>query len=119
MIQIFGTSKCKVTRAAQRFFADRGIKVQAVDLRDKGLSKGELDSVARAVGGVRALYDSTSPRVKERGLQHSAPDDARILQLLLDDPLLLKTPIVRDGAKATVGQDEKTWRAFADADKRA
>lgn len=117
MIQIFGTVKCKTTRAAQRFFADRKIKVQMVDLREKGLSKGELASVARAVGGVRALYDEGSARVKERGLAHAAPSDARMTELLLDDPLLLRTPIVRDGTKAAVGAAEAVWKSFADAAK--
>ncbi len=115
MIQIFGTAKCKVTRAAQRFFADRRVKVQVVDVREKGLSRGELTSVARAVGGVRALYDAASPRVKERGLQHLGPDEERLLELLLEDPALLRTPIVRDGRRAAVGPAEATWKAFAEA----
>lgn len=119
MIQIFGTAKCKATRAAQRFFADRRVKVQVIELREKGLSKGELDRVARAVGGVRALYDADSPRVKERGLQHAAPSDARLTELLLEDPLLLRTPIVRDGARAAVGPAEATWKTFADAARPA
>jgi arsenate reductase len=117
VIQIFGTSKCKTTRAAARFFADRGIKVQVVDLRDKGLSRGELGSVARAVGGVRALYDAEGARARDRGLQHLGADDARITELLLEDPLLLRTPIVRDGTKAAVGPAEATWKVFADAAK--
>lgn len=117
MIQIFGTPKCKATRAAQRFFADRKIKVQSIDLREKGMSKGEIGSVARAVGGVRALYDAEGVRVKERGLQHSAPSDARIAELLLEDPSLLRTPIVRDGTKAAVGEAEAVWKAFAEAAK--
>ena len=109
--------RCKTTRAAQRFFADRRIKVQLVDLRDKGLSKGELAAVARAAGGVRALYDAEGARVKERGLQHLGPDEARLAELLLEDPLLLRTPIVRDGAKAAVGDVEPMWKAFAEAAK--
>ncbi|MDI3291573.1 arsenate reductase family protein [Polyangium sp. 15x6] len=117
MIQIFGTTKCKATRAAQRFFAERGIKVQSVDLREKGLSKGELASVARAVGGMRALYDAESPRVKERGLQYSAPTEARLAELLLEDPQLLRTPIVRSGARAAVGAAEPAWKELADAEK--
>jgi arsenate reductase len=117
VIQIFGTAKCKTTRAAQRFFADRRIKVQVVELREKGLSKGELGSVARAVGGVRALYDAASPRVKERGLQHLDPSEARLAELLLEDPMLLRTPIVRDGARAAVGLAEATWKVFAEAAK--
>ncbi len=86
-----------------------------VELREKGLSKGELASVARAVGGIRALYDDASPRVRERGLQHAAPDDARLAELLHDDPLLLRTPIVRDGQRAAVGDARATWKNFADA----
>jgi arsenate reductase len=117
VIQIFGTAKCKVTRAAQRFFADRRIKVQFVDLREKGLSRGELASVARAVGGVRALYDAEGARAKERGLQCLGAGDERLAELMLEDPLLVRTPIVRDGTKATVGAAETTWKAFADATK--
>lgn len=117
VIQIFGTAKCKTTRAAQRFFADRRIKVQFVDLREKGLSRGELNSVARAVGGVRALYDAEGPRVKERGLQHAGPSDERLAELLVEDPMLLVTPIVRDGARAAVGPAEAVWKRFAESAK--
>lgn len=119
MIQIFGTAKCKVTRAAQRFFSDRQVRVQVVELREKGLSKGELSSVARAVGGVRALYDEQGARARERGLQHSGPTDERLMELLLDDPLLLRTPIVRCGPRATVGPAEATWKLFAESEKKA
>jgi arsenate reductase (glutaredoxin) len=115
VIQIFGTGKCKATRAAQRFFAERRIKVQVVDLREKGLSKGELAAVARAVGGMRALHDAEGARTRERGLQHLGPDEARLAELLLEDPLLLRTPIVRDGPRAAVGMAEAAWKALADA----
>jgi arsenate reductase len=115
MIQIFGTPKCKATRAAQRFFTDRRIKVQVVDVREKGLSKGELASVARAVGGFRALYDAEGTRAAERGLRHADPSEERLAELLLADPSLLRTPIVRDGRLAAVGLAEATWKQFADA----
>ena len=111
MIQIFGHSKCKVTRAAERFFSERRVKVHSVDIRAKGLSRGELESVVRAVG-IAALYDSASPRVKERGLQYAKPNAARMTELLLEDPKLFRTPIVRNGARATVGTDEATWKAW-------
>jgi arsenate reductase len=119
VIQIFGTAKCKVTRAAQRFFADRRIPVHLVELREKGMSKGEIASVARAVGGVRHLYDHAGPRVLARGLQHSAPSDERIAELLLEDPLLLVTPIVRDGQRAAVGAAEARWKELAEGAKKA
>lgn len=84
-----------------------------VDILRKGLSRGEFDAVVRAVGGVAALYDALSPRVRERGLQYAQPDSARMTELLLEDPRLYRTPIVRDGVRATVGVDEVTWRAWS------
>lgn len=114
MIQIFGHQKCKITRAAERFFKDRSIKVQSVDLKVKGLSKGELTSVASAVGGLKMLFDAQGVRAKEKGLHVSAPTDTRLLDALMADPLLLKTPIVRDGSQASVGDAPATWKAFAD-----
>jgi arsenate reductase len=118
MIQIFGTSRCKITRAAQRFFAERSVKVHFVDLKDKAMSKGELASVARAVGGYLALYDVDSPRVRDLGLQFAAPSESRLPDLLAEDPLLLRTPIVRDGPRAAVGQADDVWRELAEAAKK-
>ena len=117
MIQIFGTPKCKTTRAAQRFFADRRIEVHFIDLREQKMSKGELTSVASSVGGMRALYDAEGVRAKERGLAHTLLDDERILQLLFHDPMLLRTPIVRSGRRAAVGAAEAVWKTFAEAEK--
>ena len=121
MIQVFGHPKCKASRAAERFFSDRGLKVQSIDLHDKGIAKGELTKVAQAVGGVAALYDVEGARVKERGLQHAGllTQPERLMTELLNDPKLLKTPIVRLGAKAAVGLDEKTWKVLVDAEKAA
>lgn len=113
-VQIFGHSKCKGTRAAQRFFSDRKIPVQMIDILAKGLSRGEFDSVTRGVGGVAALYDAASPRVKERGLQYAQPNKDRMTELLLDDARLFKTPIVRCGQRAAVGIDETAWKSFAE-----
>jgi arsenate reductase (glutaredoxin) len=118
VIQIFGTPKCSASRAAQRFFAERKIKVQFVDLREKGLSKGELASVARAAGGLRALYAEGGARAEGRGLSRLHLTDARLADLLLEDPLLLRTPIVRDGPRASVGEDVTAWKGFAETDKR-
>ena len=117
MIQIFGTQKCKTTLAAQRFFADRRIAVQLVDLREKGMSKGEVASVARAVGSFHALYDPTSPKVQALGLQFAMPSEAKLATLLVDHPALLKTPIVRLGQAAAVGADEARWAELAAAAK--
>lgn len=110
MVQIFGTKKCKVSRAAQRFFSERRVPVQFVDLHEKGLSKGELASVARAVGGYRALYDPAKDPTPRR----VDPTDAQLEKSLVDHPRWLRTPIVRVGAKAAVGEAEVIWAELAD-----
>jgi arsenate reductase (glutaredoxin) len=112
LIQIFGTKKCAETRKAERFFKERGVKVQANDLAERALAPGELRSVAQAVGGMAALIDSDGKRYVDRGLKHSAPTGPRLEGLLLDDPLLLKTPIVRCGKLATLGYQPDTWKAW-------
>lgn len=112
LIQIFGTKKCADTRKAERFFKERGVKVQVNDLAERGLSPGELRSVAQAAGGMTALIDSDGKRYVDKGLKHSAPTGPRLEGLLIDDPLLLRTPIVRMGKQATVGYQPDTWKAW-------
>ena len=110
-IQIFGTKRNADTRKAERFFKERGIKFQAVDLKEKGLSKGELQSVVQAVGGIEKVLD---PDTKERDLlammQYIVPEDR--FEKLLENPSLLKQPIVRNGKKATVGYCPEVWKTW-------
>ena len=112
VIQIFGTKKCQATRKAERWFKERGLKVQSVDLSEKGLSPGELRNVAARVGGVEALIDRDGKRYVEKGLKYSAPTGPRIEAMLLEDPLLLRTPIVRRGAEATLGYQPEVWERW-------
>ena len=107
-IQIFGIRKCPDTRKAERFFRDRGVAFQLIDLADKGISPGELASVAAAVGA-DALIDTECKRFKDRGLAWQEYDP---VQAALSDPLLLKTPIVRDGRKAVLGYAHNVWAAW-------
>jgi len=111
-IQIFGTKKCADSRRSERFFKERGIRFQAIDLAHKGMSAGELRGVAARVGGADALIDRAGKRYLERGLKYAAPTGPRIEQMLVDDPLLLRTPIVRDGARATVGFCPDVWQGW-------
>jgi arsenate reductase-like glutaredoxin family protein len=111
-IQIFGTRKCADSRKAERFFKERGIKVHYVDLAQRGPSPGELRSVAARAGGMEALMDRASKRYVDKGLQYAAPTGARIEVMLLEDPLLLRTPIVRNGAHATVGYSPEVWEKW-------
>jgi arsenate reductase-like glutaredoxin family protein len=108
-VQIFGTKKCQDTRKTERFFKERGVRFQLVDLAQKGMSAGELRSVASRVGGVEALIDREGKRYVERGLKYAAPTGPRIEQALVDDPLLLRTPVVRSSAGATVGFCPDAW----------
>ena len=118
IIQIFGTKKCADTRKAERWFKERSMKVQSIDLNEKGLSPGELKRVASGVaggGGVDALVDRESKRYVDKGHKYAAPKGARLEALLLADPLLLKTPIVRRGPAATVGFMPDVWETWRSA----
>ena len=112
IVQIFGRKKCADTRKAERWFKERGVKIQSVDLAEKGLSPGELRAVAARVGGVEQLVDREGKRYVDKGLKYSAPTGPRIEALLLEDPLLLRTPIVRRGADATLGYQPEAWEAW-------
>lgn len=111
MIQVFGTKKCKDTQKALRFFKERGVEVQFRDIGEKAPSPGELDDVARAVGGYDALIDHRGARAKERGLAYM---DYNAREELLSDPALLRTPLVRAGkGLAAVGANEIAWKSFS------
>lgn len=107
-IQIFGTPKCQDTRKAQRYFKERGIRFQYIDVTVKGLSKGELASVKAAVG-IDNLIDKEGKQYARRNLAYLTHN---VEEELLDDPLLLKTPIVRNGNKATLGYQPEVWKEW-------
>jgi arsenate reductase-like glutaredoxin family protein len=112
VLQIFGTRKCAETRKAQRFFQERRVAFQFIDVAEKGPSAGELRKMAAAVGGVEKLIDREGRRYLERGLKYAAPTGARIEQALIDDPLLLRTPVVRSADRATVGFVPDIWKEW-------
>lgn len=107
-IQIFGTSKSFDTKKAQRWFKERRIRFQSVDLKKYGMSRGELTSVKQAVG-LEALINSSHPDAVL--LQYLASDQAK-LDKLFEDPALLNTPIVRNGKQATVGYCPQIWESW-------
>lgn len=108
-IQIFGKSKCFDTRKAERWFKERCIKFQSVDLVKYGISPGELKSVLNAVG-LEALVD---PKHPDGALLNYLAYDADKVDKLLDNPKLLKTPIVRNGKQATVGYAPEVWAGWS------
>ena len=101
-IQIFGTNKCFDTKKAQRWFKERGIKFQFIDLTQKNLSNGEYNSVKAAVGSMEALIDENSKAYEKHFIKYLASKDA-VEEKLLEHGELYKTPIVRNGRQATVG----------------
>lgn len=107
-IQIFGKNKCFDTKKAQRYFQERRIKFQAVDVKKYGMSLGELTSVKNAVG-LENMVDSKHPDAAL--ISYLASDQAK-LEKLYDDPSLLRTPIVRNGKKATVGYCPEVWATW-------
>ena len=105
-IQIFGTKKCSDTKKAERFFKERNIQFHFKDLTEKGISKGELENISRAIG-LDDLIDTESKQYKKRGMQFMV---FNLEEELLEDPLLIKTPIVRNGKDATVGYKPDVWK---------
>lgn len=108
-IQIFGRRDCADSRKAERWFKERRIPFQFIDLKQKGFSPRELESVARPIG-IDNLVDRESKRFREKGLAFMSP--SRVPQVLLDDPLLVKTPVVRNGSQATLGFKPEVWEGW-------
>ena len=101
-IQIFGTTKCFDTKKAQRYFKERGIKFQMIDLKEKGMSRGEFDNVARALGGWEKMVNPNAKDKQTLALLEALIDWQKE-DKLFENQQLLRTPIVRNGRKATVG----------------
>lgn len=110
-IQILGKSKCFDTKKAQRYFKERRVKFQDIDVARYGMSQGELRSVKSAVGGLKPLLDEKSREYEELHIAYLERMED-IEQALLENPGLFKTPIVRNGKKATVGYQPDVWKEW-------
>ena len=110
-VQIFGTQKSQDTKKASRFFSERGVKIHFVDLKQRAISKGELMRFVERFG-VEELIDRESRRFAELGLAAAPPSKERWLERLLDEPLLLRQPLVRQQNRLTVGVDESEWKLW-------
>ncbi len=107
-IQIFGKNKCFDTKKAERYFKERRIRYQFVDLGRYGMSRRELESVRAAVG-LDAMLDERDPDYPL--VQYLASNEAK-LEKLLDCPWLIRTPVVRNGKQATVGYCPEVWKTW-------
>lgn len=110
-IQIFGKAKCFDTKKTERYFKERNIKYHLVDLKTKGLSKGEFKSILQAVGELEKLIDDkTKDQDTLMLVKYLAREDKE--EKVLENPQLLKTPIVRNGKKATIGYQPDVWKTW-------
>ena len=107
-IQIFGRSKCFDTKKAERYFKERRIKFQKIDLNEIGLSRGEFTSVKQAVG-IEAMKDDNA---QDAIVLNYLAYEADIIEKMLENPKLIKSPIVRNGKKATVGYCPEIWKTW-------
>ena len=108
-IQIFGTKKCNDTKKAERFFKERGIRYQFVETREKGMSKGELTSVAQANGGLDNMIDQNAKDKDTLAIiKYIAEEDK--LNKILENQHVIKTPIVRNGKLSTLGYQPGVWK---------
>ena len=110
-IQIFGKNKCFDTKKAERYFKERRIKYQMVDLLRFGLSGKEFDAVLRGVGGVDNLINWDGKSQEITNMKYM--DDPRTKEdKVFNDPSLMRTPIVRNGKQVTVGYCPEIWNSW-------
>ena len=110
-IQIFGTKKCNDTKKAERFFKERGIKYQFIDMKEKGMSKGEFTSVAQANGGIENMINQDCKDKDVLALiKYIAEEDK--LEKILENQQVIKTPVVRNGKQSTLGYMPEGWRGW-------
>ena len=107
-IQIFCRAKCFDTKKAERYFKERRIKYQLIDLPRIGMSRRELESVRAAVG----LDELIDPKAPDYDLIRYLPSDAERLERLFEYPDNIRTPVVRNGRQATVGYEPDVWKAW-------
>ena len=110
-IQIFGSKKDFDTKKAERYFKERSIKAQFIDMKEKGLSKGEFNSVCQAVGGYEKLIDQNCKDKDLLALVTYIAEEDRV-EKMLENQKIIKTPIVRNGKQATVGYQPDVWKGW-------
>jgi arsenate reductase len=113
-IQIFGVRKDSDTRKALRFFSERRVRTHFVDLTERAASLGELRRFAQKFGA-EALIDRDSRRFRDLGLQYAILSSDRWLEKLLEEPLMLRMPLIRNANQLTVGAGEAIWRKWTEA----
>ena len=115
-IQIFGTKKCNDTKKAERFFKERRIPFQLMDMKKTPPGRRELQLFAQQAGGAKKLLNADDIKVRSHPCMYT-PDEDRIFEYIAAQPELMITPVVRNGRKITLGNVETVWRAWAEQEK--
>ena len=110
-IQIFGTKKCNDTKKVERFFKERGIKYQFIDMKEKGMSKGEFTSVAQANGGIENMINPDAKDKDTLALIKYIADEDKV-EKILENQQVIKTPVVRNGKLSTLGYQPDVWKKW-------
>ena len=110
-IQIFGTKKCADTRKAERFFKERGIKYQFIDMKEKGMCKGEFNSVAQVNGGMDNMINWEGKDKDTLTLLKYIADEDKF-EKIIENPQVIKTPVVRNGKRSTLGYQPDVWKGW-------
>ena len=110
-IQIFGTKKCNDTKKAERFFKERGIKYQFIDMKEKGMSKGEFTSVAQVNDGLENMINCEGRDKDTLALIKYISDEDKLTKVL-ENPQVIKTPVVRNGKQSTLGYQPNVWKSW-------
>jgi len=113
-VQIFGMKSSQATRAAERFFKERRVVIQFVDLKQKAMARGEIKRFVDRFG-LAALLDSEGKAYADAGLKYLKMGDTHLLERIERDPSLLRLPLVRGGKLLSVGHDEDSWKAMLTA----
>ena len=113
-VQIFGIKGSQATRAAERFFKERSVPIQFVDLKQKAMAPGEIRRFVERFG-LASLLDTEGKPYEDAGLKYLKVTEAELLQKVEREPKLLRLPLVRAANRISVGQDEESWKAIAAA----
>jgi arsenate reductase (glutaredoxin) len=116
-VQIFGVKNSNATRAAERFFKERGVTLHIVDLKQKPFAPGEIKRFIDRFG-LDSLLDREGKPYVDAGLKYLKVTDAELLARIEKEPRLLRLPLVRAGTRLSVGQDDNAWKAMLAAESK-